>query len=63
MANLKNRTIVSELSEKIKKAKAVVLTDYRGLTHKQSEELHQAIKKAGGEFVVAKNSLLRIAST
>ena len=62
MANAKNIAIVALLKEKLAKAKSVVLTDYRGLTHKQSEELHRNVKKAGGEFVVAKNSLLEIAS-
>ncbi|MCL4390335.1 50S ribosomal protein L10 [Patescibacteria group bacterium] len=61
MANQKNIDIVSSLSEKLSRAKSVVLTDYRGLTHKQSEELHRAVKKVGGEYVIAKNSLLKIA--
>ena len=60
MASAKNIAIVASLKDKLSKAKSVVLTDYRGLTHKQSEELHRAVKKVGGEFVVAKNSLLRI---
>lgn len=60
MPNQKNTNIVADLTEKIGRAKSVVLTDYRGLTHKQSEELHKAVKKAGGEFVIAKNSLLKI---
>lgn len=61
MANQKNIDIVEALKEKFSRAKSVVLADYRGLTHKQAEELHRNVKKAGGEFVVAKNSLLRIA--
>ncbi len=61
MANAKNIAIASSLSEKLSKAKSVVLTNYRGLTHKQAEELHRNVKKVGGEFVVAKNSLLKIA--
>lgn len=63
MPKQKNIAIANSLKDKLSKAKSVVLTDYRGLTHKQSEELHRAVKIAGGEFVVAKNSLLRIAST
>lgn len=61
MANAKNIAIASALSEKLSRARSVVLTDYRGLTHKQAEELHRNVKKAGGEFIVAKNSLLKIA--
>lgn len=62
MANSKNIAIATSLAEKFSKAISVVLADYRGLTHKQSEDLHRAVKKVGGEFVIAKNSLLQIAS-
>lgn len=62
MPKQKNITVAAELKEKVSKAKSLILTDYRGLTHKQSEELHRAVKKQGGEFVVVKNSLLKIAS-
>ncbi len=62
MANQKNITIVTQLADKLNRAKSVVVTDYRGLTHKQMEELHKNLKKIEAEFVVAKNSLLRIAS-
>jgi len=50
--------IVSSLSDKFGKAKAVVFTNYAGLTHKQIEGLKKELKKAESEFVVAKNSLL-----
>ncbi len=62
MANAKNVAIVALLKDKLAKAKSIVLTDYRGLTHKQAEELHRSVKKAGGEFIITKNSLLEIAS-
>ena len=50
--------IVTSLSDKFTKAKAVVFTNYQGLTHKQIEGLKKAIKPLEGEFVVAKNSLV-----
>ena len=50
--------IVASLSDKFTKAKAVVFTNYQGLTHKQIETLKKAIKPLEGEFVVAKNSLV-----
>lgn len=62
MPKPKNIQTVSGLKEKVGRAKSLILTDYRGLTHKQSEELHRAVKKVDGEFVIVKNSLLRIAS-
>ena len=59
MPKQKNIDSVSELKTKVDKSKAIFLADYRGLTHKQLEELHKAVKKVEGEFVVIKNSLLR----
>ncbi|MCL4398063.1 50S ribosomal protein L10 [Patescibacteria group bacterium] len=63
MPKAKNIETVGKLEEKLKKAKGLVLTDYQGLTHKQMEDLHKSVKKAGAEYVVVKNSLLNIAST
>jgi len=62
MPKQKNIDTVATLSEKLARAKSLILTDYRGLTHKQAEELHKALKKVEAEYVVAKNSLLSIAS-
>lgn len=58
MATPKKIETVKELSEKATKAKSIVFADYRGLKHKQLEELRKALKKTDGEFVVAKNRLL-----
>lgn len=54
--------IVEEIKEKLDKAKSLVLTDYRGLTHRQLEEMRRAFKKVGAEFVVIKNTLLKKAT-
>ena len=53
--------IVSELSEKFAKAKAIVFTNYQGLTHKQLEVFKKAIKPLESDYVVAKNTLLKLA--
>lgn len=53
---------VDNLKEKLKLAKALVFTDYSGLKVDQINKLRQEIKKAGGEFEVVKNTLLRKAS-
>jgi len=58
----KNIENVARIKEKLSKAKSLVLADYSGLTHKQLEELHKTLKKVGAEFLVVKNSLLKIAS-
>jgi large subunit ribosomal protein L10 len=50
--------IVGELTEKVEKAKGMVFANYQGLTHLQLEALKKAMKKANGEFVATKNSLI-----
>lgn len=58
MATQKKIETVQELTTKAGKAKVMVVTDYRGLKHKQLEELHKLLKKTEAEFIVAKNRLL-----
>lgn len=55
----KKQVIVAELVEKIGKAKALVFSNYQGMTHRQIEDLKKALKKTNAELVVAKNTLLR----
>lgn len=50
--------IVAKLNEKIASAKAIVFTNFQGLTHKQLEGLKKTIKPMQADFVVAKNSLV-----
>lgn len=57
----KKEQIVAKLSEKIKKANALVFANYQGMTHQQMEELKKALKAVNAELVVAKNSLLNLA--
>jgi len=57
MATQKKIDTAIKLSEKITRAKSIILADYRGLKHKQLEELRKNLKKTQGEFVVAKNRL------
>lgn len=54
---------VADLSAKIKDAKSIAFADYRGLTAEQIRELRSKIKDAGGELIVAKNTLLKLALT
>lgn len=48
---------VQNLSAKIKDAKAVALTDYRGITANQANELRQKVTESGGELQIVKNRL------
>jgi len=55
----KKEKIVAEVLEKVNKAKAMVFTNYQGMTHKQIEELKKALKPVDAELFVAKNTLLK----
>jgi len=52
---------VAEIKEKIEQADAVYLTEYRGLTVKDLQELRRSLREAGAEYRVVKMSLARIA--
>ncbi|MDP3888678.1 MAG: 50S ribosomal protein L10 [bacterium] len=49
---------VENLTEQIRDAKSIFLTDYRGLTVSQISDLRSQIKKSGGQMSVVKNTLL-----
>jgi large subunit ribosomal protein L10 len=53
---------VQLLSEKLKSAKATVLTDYRGLTVSQIQDLRSRFRGAEIEYRVVKNTLARRAA-
>lgn len=57
MPTQKKIDTVTSLTEKVAKAKAIVLADYRGLKHKQLEELRKILKKVDAEFAIVKNRL------
>ncbi len=59
MPSAKNVSQLQVVQDKIKKAKSVVFTNYAGLTVAQQTKLRAELKSAGGEFVVAKNTLLQ----
>ncbi|MEK7119362.1 MAG: 50S ribosomal protein L10 [Patescibacteria group bacterium] len=59
MATQKKIDTVTLLTDKISRAKAMVFVDYRGLKHKQMEELRKNLKKVEAEFTVAKNRLMK----
>src|SRR5690606_1710633 len=53
---------VAELAEKLERAQAVILVDFRGLTVLQSSELRNRLRPHGVEFKVVKNTLARRAA-
>ena len=54
--------LVDLLTEKLKKAKVAVLTDYRGLKVSQIQELRGKLRAADVEYRVVKNTLARRAA-
>ena len=54
--------VVAEVREKFSEADAVVFTEYRGLTVRDLAELRNAMRDAGGEYKVYKNTLVRRAA-
>ncbi len=53
---------VEELSEKFKKAKIIVLTEYRGITVEDDTKLRAQAREGGNEYCVVKNSTIQFAA-
>jgi len=53
--------VVDEVRERLSSTEAVVLTEYRGLDVPAQAELRRALRDAGGEYKVYKNTLVRFA--
>ena len=58
----KKKAVVDSLHEKLAKSAIVIATDYKGLDVAAVTKLRAELTKAGVEFMVVKNTLLRRAS-
>jgi large subunit ribosomal protein L10 len=58
----KKEVLVAELTEKLSGSKAVVFTDFRGLTVEELEEVRNKLRAEGISFKVVKNTLFHIAA-
>ncbi|MEH6890438.1 50S ribosomal protein L10 [Bacillus sp. JJ864] len=54
--------VVTEIAGKLSESKSTIVVDYRGLTVSEVTELRKALREAGVEFKVYKNSLTRRAA-
>lgn len=63
MPSQKNIDQVKNIKINLEKSKSVVVANYKGLNVEQMTSLKKQIKQAGGEFLVIKNTLLKIALT
>lgn len=50
--------VVAELAERMGRARAIVLTDFRGLNVGDMTELRRKLREAGIEYRIAKNTLI-----
>src|ERR1044071_1611199 len=57
MNKTEKQQLVTELTDKIKGAKALYYTDFTGLNVKRMTELRRRFRKAGVEYLVIKNTL------
>jgi len=55
-------TAVEELTDKMRRAKLAVVTDYRGLSVRELADLRRALRPHQVDYTIAKNTLLRIAA-
>lgn len=51
--------IVEQVAEKMKRAQAVYFTEFQGMTVEQSQALRNELRKAGIEYKVVKNTLIK----
>ena len=54
--------VVDEVRERLSSSKAVLLTEYRGINVGGMATLRRALREAGGEYKVYKNTLVRLAT-
>ncbi len=63
MPNKKNISSVEDLSEKLSKAQSIYFTNYLGLNVSDVTSLRKKFYENGVEYLVVKNTLLKIASS
>lgn len=62
MARPEKEAIVAEVKDRFTRAKAVILSDYRGLNVAEITELRKRLREAGMEYKVVKNTLATLAA-
>lgn len=51
--------VVADMAERLRRAQAVVVTDYRGLSVADLQALRRKLRTSGSEFTVIKNTLVK----
>ncbi|MBR5554625.1 50S ribosomal protein L10 [bacterium] len=52
---------IDALKSKLEKAKVAVVTEYKGFSVEEIQKLRRALQKEGGDYMVTKNTLAKIA--
>lgn len=58
----KKKAQVEVVSEKLKSSKLTMFIDYKGITVEEDRDLRKALREAGYESMVVKNSILKLAA-
>ncbi|PIR61523.1 MAG: 50S ribosomal protein L10 [Candidatus Pacebacteria bacterium CG_4_10_14_0_8_um_filter_43_12] len=61
MPSQKNQQQLEVLKASVSKAKSLAIVDFAGTTVNDQVQLRREIKRAGGEFIVTKNTLINLA--
>ncbi len=59
ISRAKKEELVQQYLDQLKNSEAIIVSEYRGLTVTQLEQLRQKIREADGSFAVVKNTLLK----
>ena len=61
-ARINKESVVATLTEKFAQAKTIVAVDFRGVTVEEDTALRSEFRKAGCEYIVIKNNMIRLAT-
>jgi large subunit ribosomal protein L10 len=53
--------MVAQYTEWVNRSRAIIVTEYKGITMKQLDELRGKVREVGGEFHIVKNTLGEVA--
>ena len=54
----KKQEVIDEIKSKVQDNATIVLFDYRGITDNEAKELRKALREAGADYKVYKNTLM-----
>ena len=52
---------IDAIKSKVEKAQVAVITEYKGYTVEEITKLRRALQKEGGDYMVTKNTLTKVA--